>query len=165
MSFFPSGQEAKHHRLFPRSAALCGTGTAQRREPETRPTSWILAWTRTSCVSPIPSSGIDLLSPRLRRRPHRMFQPCRLSQRAPPIRPAEKFSSPLFVEHGKAGSLACVYPLPVYHVHRGLGLAGCMLGRAACLICFGHFPMGRDALGANRPEGCALRTGWGRAGD
>lgn len=32
----------------PRSAALCGMGTAQRREPETRPTSWILAWTRTS---------------------------------------------------------------------------------------------------------------------
>lgn len=48
----------------PRSAALCGMGTAQRREPETKGRRVGFSRGRgRACVFSIPSSGIDLLSP------------------------------------------------------------------------------------------------------
>lgn len=163
MPFFPEWARSKASPFIP-TLSVCGTGTAQRREPgrqkKTRPTSSSLAWGGTRAASH--STLRDLICPihGSRRRPRRMFRPCRLSQRAAPIRPAETSIPPFSWNTAKqdSGLRIAIFLCTVFTA--GLGR---MLGRAACLICSGRFLRGRDAL-APIPSRLPLGDGLGPPG-
>lgn len=147
--------KSKHHRFFLRSAEW--RPHTQCRGEKDKVYVCVPRVDEHELLSiPISSESAHFT---LGRRPRRMFRPCRLSQRAPLIRPAEKFSRPSF-SWNTAEQVFGLYTRFLYHVPRGLD---CMLGRAACLICSGHFPGHVTLSGADRPK-AAPGTGLERPG-
>lgn len=155
MPCLPKWKEAKHHRLL--QGLPCGMRTAQRREPGL----WLrfLAWRRTMGCFPFHPSEICTTHGSRDGSVECFGRAACLSERIP-FGPQRNALPPFSWNTAKQVFLACVYPPSVYHVYHGLGR---MLGRAACLICFGHFPRRRDAL-APIASTLPLGTAWGRAG-